>query len=79
MSLQPILVAAILPSPSQHRSSMFLWVGLIIGLLGVVLVATSSNSLGTSPLIALFLALGALAGITIATIFENLHRVNLTQ
>ena len=74
MSLQPILVAAMLPSRSKNRNSISPWVGLIIGLIGVVLVTISNNSLGPSPLTALFLALGALAGITIATIFEKLHR-----
>ena len=75
MSIQPILVAALMPSSSGRGSTFFLWIGLVVGLLGVVLVSISGNSLGPSPWTAFFFAVSALAGITIATLFEKLHGV----
>ena len=47
--------------------------GLIIGFIGVALVTMSGNSLGPSPWVAVFLALSALIGITVATLFEKWH------
>lgn len=73
MSLQPILVAALVPAVTGRRGGRYFWPGLILGFLGVVLVIVSGGSLGPSPWAAVVLALGALGGITIATLFEKWH------
>ena len=75
MSLQPILVAALGPTVIASRGGRHLWIGLIIGFIGVALVIVSGNSLGPSPWVAVFLALSALAGITVATLFEKWHGI----
>ena len=75
MSLQPILVAALGPAVIGSRGGRHLWAGLIIGFIGVALVIVSGNSLGPSPWVAVFLALSALAGITVATLFEKWHGI----
>jgi drug/metabolite transporter (DMT)-like permease len=75
MSLQPILVAALGPKIIGSRGGRYLWAGLIIGFIGVALVTMSGNSLGPSPWVAVFLALSALMGITVATLFEKWHEI----
>ena len=74
-SLQPILVATLGPIFIRGRGGLHLWAGLIIGFIGVALVIVSGNSLGPSPWVALFLALSALVGITVATLFEKWHGI----
>ena len=74
-SLQPMLVATLGPIFTRGRGGLHLWAGLIIGLIGVALVIVSGNSLGPSPWVALFLALSALVGITVATLFEKWHGI----
>ena len=71
MSLQPILVAAFLHTRSERQGKVFLWFGLVLGLSGVVLATSSGDTLGPSPFIAIILTIIALAGITIATLFEK--------
>lgn len=73
MALQPILVAAAAPILSGTRSTPLLWLGLILGFAGVLLVIVSGGTLGPSPLAAVALALAALGGITLATLFEKWH------
>jgi drug/metabolite transporter (DMT)-like permease len=73
MSLQPILVAALAPLVTGRRGGRYLWPGLLLGFAGAVLVILSEGSLGPSPWIAVLLALGALAGISTATLFEKWH------
>jgi drug/metabolite transporter (DMT)-like permease len=73
MSLQPVLVAALSPLVTGKRGGRYLWPGLILGFLGVLLVIVSGTSLGPSPRVAVLLALSALAGITLATLFEKWH------
>ena len=75
MSLQPILVAALGPNIIGSRGGRYLWAGLIIGFIGAALVTMSGNSLGPSPWVAVFLALSALMGITVATLFEKWHEI----
>lgn len=75
MSLQPALVAALAPMTGGRRGSAPLWVGLALGFAGVVLAVSFGGSLGPSPLGAALLALGALLGMTSATVFEKWHRM----
>jgi len=73
MALQPALVAAVAPLLGQGRGGALLWSGLGVGFAGVVLVVLSQGSLGPSPGAAILLALGALVGISGATLFEKWH------
>ena len=73
MALQPVLVAIFAPLISGNRGGRTLWLGLALGFAGVVLVIRSEGSLGTSPWVAMLLALFALGGITAATLFEKWH------
>jgi drug/metabolite transporter (DMT)-like permease len=75
MSLQPILVAALGPTVIRSYGGRQLWAGLIVGFIGAALVAMSGNSLRPSPWAAVFLALSAFAGITVATLFEKWHGI----
>lgn len=71
MALQPALVAAAAPLIGGKRGGALLWLGLVIGFCGVILAVLSEGALGPSPLGAALLALGALAGISGATLFEK--------
>ncbi len=73
MALQPILVAVFAPLIPGARGGRLLWAGLALGFAGVVMVILSEGSLGTSPWVAVILALLALGGITGATLFEKWH------
>jgi drug/metabolite transporter (DMT)-like permease len=73
MALQPILVAVATPMISGTLGGRRLWLGLVLGFAGVVLVILSEGSLGPSPWTAVILALCALGGITLATVFEKWH------
>lgn len=73
MALQPALVAAAAPMVGGQRGGRMLWLGLALGFGGVVLATLSDGALGPSPWGAALLALGALAGITAATVFEKWH------
>lgn len=73
MALQPILVAALAPYVVGARTGRHLWLGLVLGFLGVVIVIASGQTLGPSPAVAVILALSALIGITLATLFEKWH------
>ncbi|MDR0810144.1 MAG: DMT family transporter [Gemmobacter sp.] len=73
MALQPALVAVLGPLAGGRRGGRFLWLGLLLGFAGVVLAVGADGSLGPSPRGAALLALGALAGMTTATLFEKWH------
>lgn len=73
MSLQPILVAALAPLVTGARAGPVLWLGLVLGLAGVVMVITGGSGVGPSPWGAVALAGMALCGITAATLFEKWH------
>lgn len=74
MALQPILVATLSPLVTgRPGGGKFLWLGLALGFAGVLTVILSGDSLGPSPWGAALLALAALLGITLATLFEKGH------
>lgn len=70
MALQPILVAAVAPLLIAQPVRRTAWLGLLLGFCGVILVVLAEGRLGPSTWIAVALALGALCGITAATLFE---------
>lgn len=73
MALQPLLVAAAAPLMGKARATVWVWAGLVLGFLGLVLVIASGDSLGPSPGITVLFACMALLGITAATLFEGWH------
>lgn len=73
MALQPAVVAAVLPLLGHGRGGKLLWAGLGLGFGGVVLVVMSDGALGPSPGAVILLAIGALIGISGATLFEKWH------
>lgn len=72
MALQPILVgaASFWLSPGE-RGGARLWVGLVLGFGGVVLVILSGDTLGPSPRFGLIMAMISLVSITSGTLFEK--------
>lgn len=73
MALQPILVATLAPLIGAARASALLWLGLLLGLLGVVIVILGGKTLGASPWLAVMFAVIGLLSITGATLFEKWH------
>lgn len=73
MALQPALVAALSPLVGGRRGGGLLWLGLALGFAGVLMAVWSEHALGPSPWGAAALAIGALAGISAATLVEKAH------
>ncbi|MDE3239249.1 MAG: DMT family transporter [Paracoccaceae bacterium] len=73
MALQPALVATLSPLVGGRRGGGLLWLGLAFGFAGVLVAVWSENALGPSPWGAAALALGALVGISAATLVEKAH------
>jgi drug/metabolite transporter (DMT)-like permease len=73
MALQPILVAALAPLVGAGRGTRRLWLGLGLGLLGVMIVILGGRTVGPSPWVAVPFAVAALCAITGATLFEKWH------
>jgi drug/metabolite transporter (DMT)-like permease len=71
--LQPILVGLMAPWLAGESVSARRWVGLALGLAGTVAVILSRSSVGGLPLLGLFWALAALAGLTFGTLYERRH------
>ncbi len=75
-SLQPILVAIIMPRLSAEKISSKRWIGLLVGLLGALLVIASNSTLTTSGYVAILLCFSALFAITLATVWEKRFGLN---
>jgi drug/metabolite transporter (DMT)-like permease len=71
VSLQPLLVAAAAPFLLAERVSPRRWVGLGLGLVGVVLVLAGKLGHGTGGFWALAACVAALAGITAGTLYQK--------
>ena len=70
-SLQPILVALTIPRFSQENVSAKMWLGLILGLLGTVMVIAGNSSVQPVGALIILFSLAALFAITAATIWEK--------
>ena len=75
LSLQPVLVAAFTMFFNGVSGGRYIWIGLLIGFVGVLLATISNNSLGPAPWTAVTLVVSALLGMTIATLFEQWHEL----
>lgn len=70
-SLQPILVAVLVPRLAGERVSAPRWLGLGLGLLGTALVIVSRLAVEATSALGILGAFGALAGITAGTLYEK--------
>jgi len=70
-SLQPILVALIVPLMNQERVTAMRWAGLALGLAGASLVITSNSSIQLASIWGMCFSVVSLLSITIATVLEK--------
>lgn len=70
-SLQPILVALVMPALSQESVSLKRWIGLLLGLLGTTMVLAGNSGIGVVSVTVLLFAIAALLTFTLATIWEK--------
>jgi len=70
-SLQPILVALVIPKLSQETVSKVRWLGLLLGLTGAALVIVGNHTVQAVSLQVILLSIAALLSITIATLWEK--------
>jgi drug/metabolite transporter (DMT)-like permease len=73
VGLQPLLTALWVTSRGHHRVSPWQWVGLLLGLGGLLLVVWPKMGRGEVTPFNLALSLGALAAITIGTLYQKRH------
>lgn len=71
VGLQPLLVAASAPFLLGERVGPATWAGLALGLLGMALVLARKLGLGASDAWGALAYLGALAGITVGTLYQK--------
>ena len=71
MSLQPILVAIFAPTMVSEKVSRVCWIGLILGLIGVVIVITARSSIQPPSVAGIILGLMGLFGITSGVLYEK--------
>ena len=74
-SLQPILVALIMPMMSSETVSIRRWVGLASGLTGTCLVLAGNAGIEPVSLIVLVFSVSALLAFTLATVWEKRYGV----
>ena len=70
-SLQPMLVATVAGSLLGERSSSTTWVGLVLGLAGVVLVVSGDLGVDGTPLWAFLLPVAGMLGLASGTVLER--------
>ena len=71
VGVQPLLTALIAVLLLNERLSLLQWAALFLGLFGLILVVSSSMQLQSVPYHAVLLAVIALLGITIGTIYQK--------
>ncbi|MFT6303868.1 MAG: drug/metabolite transporter (DMT)-like permease [Granulosicoccus sp.] len=70
-SLQPILVALLMPLVSSERVSVTRWVGLVLGLVGTFLVLYGNLGIQPISVTVLLFSVSALLAFTLATVWEK--------
>ena len=73
VGLQPLLTALWVSGRGQHRVAPVQWLGLLLGLGGLALVVWPKLGLGEVTLLNGLLSLGALASITVGTLYQKRH------
>jgi drug/metabolite transporter (DMT)-like permease len=76
VSLQPVLVALLAPLAAGERVPGWRWVGLGLGLTGAALVIVARSAVSAMSPVGMVAALGALAGITLGTLYEKRFGTN---
>ena len=71
VSLQPVLVALLAPRLAGESVSALRWAGLGLGLLGAGIVIGVRSEVETTSALGFICAAGALAGITLGTLYEK--------
>lgn len=71
VGLQPLLTATVVGPVLGERVKPIQWVGLLLGLAGVVLVLREKIALGEGSTFGYLLCFAALAGITIGTVYQK--------
>jgi len=74
-SLQPLLVALIMPAVSKEHVAIRNWIGLLLGVVGATLVIRDNLSIQVTSATSLFLVAISLFSITLATVWERLFGV----
>lgn len=77
VSLQPILVGLLAPRLAGERVGALGWAGLALGLVGAALVIAARSEIEATSAWAVVAAVGGLAGMTAATLYEK--RFGLSQ
>jgi len=70
-SLQPILVALIMPMVSSEKVSFRRWLGLALGMTGTVLVLVGNAGIQIVSIIVVLFSVSALLAFTLATVWEK--------
>jgi len=70
-SLQPILVALLIPLVSREKVSLTRWLGLVLGLTGTVLVLYGNFGIQPLSRVAFVFSITALLAFTLATVWEK--------
>ena len=73
VGLQPLLTALWVSGRGQHRVAPLQWLGLLLGLAGLALVVWPKVGLGEVTPFNAALSLGALASITVGTLYQKRH------
>ncbi len=76
MSLQPILVAILAPKFANEHINWLRWVGLILGLAGVIIVIVSRSGIEPATMVGIGFGLFGLFGITAGVLYEKRFGVN---
>jgi drug/metabolite transporter (DMT)-like permease len=71
VSLQPILVGLLAPRLVGEQVNRLRWAGLALGLAGAALVIVARSAIEVTSLVAILAAIGGLAGMTGATLYEK--------
>jgi drug/metabolite transporter (DMT)-like permease len=77
MGMQPILVGLLAPRFAGEHVGWTRWAGLVLGLTGATVVIAARSTIEATSFVGILSALGALAGITVATLYEK--RLGLSQ
>ena len=73
VGLQPLLTALWVSGRGQHRVAPMQWLGLLLGLVGLALVVWPKVGLGEVTAFNGALSVGALASITVGTLYQKRH------
>ncbi|MGE0210230.1 MAG: DMT family transporter [Parvibaculaceae bacterium] len=76
MAMQPILVGLLAPRFAGEKVGLTKWIGLVLGLAGATIVIVARSEFEVTSYFGLLSALGALTGITAATLYERRMQVS---